>query len=247
MGADASGLTASLQDSMTDMDTESPAWSYEGATGPEYWSSLSGSFTKCDDGLRQSPIDITGYRNSIGGHIEFMYDSMPIAVINNGRTISAWYEQGSSIVINGRTFHLTTAHYHAPSEHLIDGTRFSAEIHYVHEDNEGNLAVVAVLFELGQSSMVIEGFLASAGRTQAPYEAHHPSLHSRFLKPKNGGHYCYVGSTTTPPCIEPVEWFVMAEKATVSEDQVIALQSVTHGPNNRAVQPLNGRTIRRVN
>ena len=232
---------------MAGMDAESPAWSYKGATGPEYWSSLSESFTKCDDGLRQSPIDITGYENSTGGYIEFMYDSMPIAVINNGRTISAWYEQGSSIVADSRTFHLTTAHYHAPSEHLIDGVRFSAEMHFVHEDDEGNLAVVAVLFELGESNTAMEGLLASADSAQAPYEALHPSLHSRLLKPNNRGHYRYVGSTTTPPCIEPVEWFVMAEKATVSEDQVIALQAAAHGPNNRAVQPLNGRTIRRVN
>lgn len=230
---------------MTEVSTESPAWSYKGASGPEYWSSLSGSFKNCDDGLRQSPIDITGYETSSGEYVEFSYVSAPIAVISNGRTVSVWYEPGSSIAIGSRVFHLTTAHCHAPSEHLIDGRRFSAEMHLVHEDNEGALSVVAVLLELGSTNSVIEGLLASAEAVQARYGAH-PSLHSRLIKPNNRGHYHYVGSTTTPPCMEPVEWFVMAETATVSDDQVTALQSATHGPNNRGVQPLNGRTIRRV-
>jgi len=233
-------------DSMTEMGTDSPAWSYGGATGPENWSCLSESFKTCEDGLRQSPIDITGYESIAGERIEFFYDSVPIAVINNGRAISVWYEPGSSITANGGMFRLTTAHCHAPSEHLIDGRRFSAEMHLVHENDEGELAVVAVLLELGNANPVIEGLLASAGSAKDPYEAD-PSLHSRFLKPTNEGHFHYVGSTTTPPCLEPVAWFVMAETATVSEDQVIALQAASHGPNNRAVQPINGRTVRRVN
>lgn len=231
---------------MTDISTDSPAWSYRGATGPEYWSKMSDSFENCDGGLRQSPIDITGYKNHPGDHIDFVYDSLPIAVHNNARTISAWYEPGSSIIVNSRVFHLTTAHYHSPSEHLIDGRRFDAEMHLVHEGDEGDLAVVAALFELGASNTVIEGLLASTESSQITYQAH-PSLHNRLLEPNNAGYYRYVGSTTTPPCIEPVEWFVMAEIATVSKDQVRALQSATHGPNNRGIQPLNGRLIRRVN
>ncbi len=232
--------------SMTEMGTDSPAWSYRGATGPENWSCLSESFKTCEDGLRQSPIDITGYESIAGERIEFFYDSVPIAVINNGRAISVWYEPGSSIAANGGMFRLTTAHCHAPSEHLIDGRRFSAEMHLVHENDEDELAVVAVLLELGNTNPVIEGLLASADSAKDPYEVH-PSLHSCFLIPSNRGHFRYVGSTTTPPCLEPVAWFVMAETVTVSEDQVIALQAASHGPNNRAVQPINGRTVRRVN
>jgi len=230
---------------MTDTGTENPSWSYKGATGPESWSSLSESFRACNDGLRQSPIDIAGYENSTGERIEFMYDSMPLAVTNNGRTISVWYEPGSYIEIDSRVFHLTTAHHHAPSEHLIEGRGFSAEMHLVHEDNAGDLAVIGVLLELGSPNPVMERLLASAHPAQDPYEAH-PSLLSRFLEPTGQGHYHYVGSTTTPPYIEPVEWFVMTETGTVSEDQVRALQAATQGPNNRAIQPLNGRTIRRM-
>lgn len=231
---------------MTSIDTDRPVWTYEGATGPQRWASLSVSFRMCDDGRRQSPIDITGYENAVGEPIEFSYDSMPIAVHNNGRTITVWYEPGSSMVVDGGLFHLIQAHYHAPSEHLIDGRRFSAEVHLLHENHESDLAVVAVLLEFGDANSVIENLVTSANSVHAPYEID-PSLQSRLLKPDGKGYFHYVGSTTTPPCHEPVEWFVMEDMATISEEQLMALYSATHGPNNRAIQPLNGRIIRRVN
>ena len=230
---------------MADIDTDRPAWSYRGATGPQYWSSLSDSFKMCDDGPGQSPIDITGYENASGGAIEFSYDSLPIAVYNNGRTTTVWYEPGSSMAVDGGLFQLVQAHYHAPSEHLIDGRRFSAEVHLLHENHDGDLAVVAVLLELGSANRVIDNLIVSADSVHAPYDLN-PLLHSRFLEPDGRSHYRYVGSTTTPPCLEPVEWFVMAETATISEDQLSTLDRSTHGPNNRAIQPLNGRLIRRV-
>ena len=231
---------------MTNSDAGRPAWSYKGATGPQRWSSLSESFKMCDEGRRQSPIDITGYENAAGEPIEFSYDSMPTAVYNNGRTITVWYEPGSSMTVDGGPFQLVQAHHHAPSEHLIDGRQFAAEVHLLHENHESDLAVVAVLLEFGSPNSVIENLITSASSVHAPHEVN-PLLHSRLLKRDGRSYYRYVGSTTTPPCHEPVEWFVMADTDTISEEQLMALYSSTHGPNNRAIQPLNGRVIRRVN
>lgn len=230
---------------MTNIDTGRPAWSYKGATGPRGWAALSESFKLCDDGSRQSPIDITGYESCNGAPIEFLYDSMPIAIYNNGRTMTVWYEPGSSIAVDGGLFQLIQAHYHAPSEHLIDGRQFPAEVHLLHRNHESDLAVVAVLLELGTANGVIDNLITGANSIRAPYEIN-PLLHSRFLKPDGRSYYRYVGSTTTPPCHEPVDWFVMADTATISKDQLSTLDSLTRGPNNRAIQPLNGRIIRRV-
>lgn len=230
---------------MTNIDTGRPAWSYKGATGPHRWASLSESFKLCDDGLRQSPIDITGYESTDGAPIEFSYDSMPTAAYNNGRTITVWYEPGSSMVFDGGLFQLIQAHYHAPSEHFIDGRQFSAEVHLLHENHESDLAVVAVLLEFGSANSVIDNLITSANSVHAPYDIN-PLLNSRLLKPDGKGYFHYVGSTTTPPCHEPVEWIVMANTATISKDQLSTLDSSTHGPNNREIQPLNGRVIRRV-
>ena len=119
------------------------------------------------------------------------------------------------MVVDGGLFQLIQAHYHAPSEHLIDGRQFSAEVHLLHENHQSDLAVVAVLLEPGTANSVIEHIITSAHSIHAPYEIS-PLLHSRFLKPDGRSYYRYVGSTTTPPCHEPVEWFVMADTATIS-------------------------------
>ncbi len=230
---------------MTDKSVPDLGWSYEGDSGPDHWSSLSESFKRCDEGLQQSPVDIAAFESVVGERITFLYDSNAIAVNNTGRTISVWYEMGSSMAMGGRVYDLVTAHHHAPSEHLIDGVRFAAEIHLVHESAQGELAVVARLFEFGDSSTLVENLLEGAVTSPILTEDHRP-LHSSLLQPSGEEYYHYVGSTTTPPCIEPVEWMVIAETTTISVAQFRALLTATGGPNNRPVQALNGRTITHV-
>lgn len=227
------------------IDTERPIWSYKGPTGPDNWASLSESFNNCDCGLRQSPIDLRSYTRSTGEHIDFSYVSTPIGVYNNGATITVWYNPDSHIVTSAGAFELVQAHYHAPSEHLINSRQFSAEIHIVHENSKRELAVVAFMVEVGARNEFVDRLITTSESEESPYGVH-PLLHSRFLRPKDKAYYHYIGSTTTPPCIEPVNWFIMEEALTVSEDQLAALYSATGGANNRAIQPLNGRTITRV-
>jgi len=54
--------------------------------------------------------------------------------------------------------------------------------------------------------------------------------------------FSYIGSLTTPPCTENVEWFVLQTPATASRAQIEAFSSRL-GHNNRPVQPLNGRAF----
>ena len=44
---------------MTAEPAEAPAYSYEGAKGPENWGSLDPSYAACSTGKEQSPIDLT--------------------------------------------------------------------------------------------------------------------------------------------------------------------------------------------
>ena len=53
------------------------------------------------------------------------------------------------IVVDGIECALKQFHFHSPSENRIDGRSYPMESHLVHADAEGNLAVVAVLFEEG--------------------------------------------------------------------------------------------------
>ena len=59
---------------------------------------------------------------------------------------------GSEIVVNGRHFALTQFHFHSPSEHQWNGTRYAMEIHFVHEavtsvEGGNNKAVIALFLE----------------------------------------------------------------------------------------------------
>jgi carbonic anhydrase len=55
----------------------------------------------------------------------------------------------------------------------------------------------------------------------------------------------YVGSLTTPPCSEQVEWLVLQDRITASTEQIAAF-ATRIGPNNRPVQDLHTREVSTV-
>ena len=70
-------------------------------------------------------------------------------MLNNGHTIQVNYLLGSVLKVNGCEFELKQFHFHAPSENHIEGRSYPMEMHLVHADKEGNLAVVAVMLTEG--------------------------------------------------------------------------------------------------
>ena len=129
---------------------------------------------------------------------------------NDGKAVHADFEDGSTLRAGERTFGLKSAHLHAPSEHRIDGAEFTAELHLVHADGEGDLAVVGLLFEPGEPSPVVQAILDAAppaGETASEGI----TLNASACVPGGTAYYSYDGSKTTPPCDEGVSWFVMRE------------------------------------
>ena len=149
---------------------------------------------------------------------------------------------GDAIVAGGHRYELAGVHYHSPGEHLLDGEAFAAELHLVHQDDAGSLAVVGLLFRVGAPNALVQTLLdaAPAPGVAVPLEQGAPA--AKFV-PAGLGHYGYDGSLTTPPCTEGVRWIVMREVGTVSPEQVERLQALTGGPNNRPVQPIGGRAV----
>jgi len=117
------------------------------------------------------------------------------------------------------------------------------EVHCVHQDGEGRLAVVGFLVDAGKAApnfgKVFE-YAPEVGR-----KAIVPGLRvdlSRILPDDLTHFYHYSGSLTTPPCTEGVEWIVMRTHRTASAEQIETFRRHYLG-NNRPVQPLNGRVI----
>lgn len=62
-------------------------WSCEGDTGPAMWGSLDASFTACDDGTRQSPLDIAEAVAGGESELDIRWQAGDAEVIDNGHTI----------------------------------------------------------------------------------------------------------------------------------------------------------------
>ncbi len=220
---------------------ETVEWSYSGAGGPENWASLSADNARCGDGTQQSPIDITGYELGSSPPMSFSYRKEAEAVTNGGHLISVRYPTGNRLGFGERTYQLETVTAHTPSEHHIDGKSYPLELQLLHSQVFGDVAVISMLYEIGDADPVVQEIIDNIPAEIGTVDVT-GILNARGLMTKDTGYYSYKGSMTSPPCAEPADRFIMLEIGTVSQAQVDALQNLT-GPNNRPLQPNNGRAI----
>ena len=166
-------------------------------------------------------------------------------ITNTGDFVRVKYECGGGVLLNGREYRLVEAHMHYPSDHTVEGERFTMETHLVHAAQSGELAVVGILYRLGETNAAIQSIIDSApGQGEEDTRPTSILAASEFL-PASRGYFEYTGSLTTAPYTEGVKWFVLAETLEISEEQVRRLAALTGArTNNRALQPLNGREIR---
>ena len=197
------------------------------------------------DAMRhQSPVNIAGY--AVGGApmVEFAYGGGADSIVNDGDFVKVKYANGGGIRIDGREYELIEMHTHNPSEHAVDGESFALEAHLVHKRASGEIAVIGILYRLGEPNPVMRRII-DAAPSQGEADAAPPApLQATDYLPTGGGYYAYDGSLTTHPYTEGVQWIVMADALQVSEAQVRQLAALTGGAaNNRPTQPLNGRNI----
>lgn len=223
------------------INTHAASWSYEGETGPNNWAKLSPENSACA-GSNQSPINLTRFIDAKLAPIQFDYRHDAQEILNNGHTIQVNMQAGSSIKIDGISFELKQFHLHAPSENLINGKSFPMELHLVHADKDGNLAVIGVMMQEGKANPAIAQAWAQMPKTANEKIAITSNLSATALLPRNRDYYRFNGSLTTPPCTEGVRWLVMKHPITVSKAQIEAFTHVIH-PNNRPIQPIKARPV----
>ena len=221
-----------------------PHWSYEGEAGPDHWGDLAADYATCSTGTHQSPVDILAPESQALTDIQFNYNPSALTIKNNGHTIQVDYAEGSSITVDGTTYNLLQFHFHHPSEHTVDGVVYPMEMHLVHADADGNLAVIGVLIK--------EGVKANAAFAPVwanlPAEEVEPTLidgatvNAADLLPADRTYDTYSGSLTTPPCSENVKWLVLTTPVELSVEQITAFSDIFEH-NARPVQPLNDRSI----
>lgn len=221
-------------------------WGYTGEEGPAHWGTLTPDYAVCATGRRQSPIDIANTVQAGAAPITFHYGASPLKIVNNGHTIQANDGSPSAIQIGGDTYKFLQFHFHSPSENTYQGRHYPMEVHLVHRNAHGQLAVVGVFLTQGQYNPFIQK-LWSHLPTTINHENVVPNatVTPAALLPSNGAYYHFQGSLTTPPCTEGVQWYVLQTPIEVSEAQIQQFVSVI-GRNARPVQPLHGRMVTAV-
>lgn len=217
-------------------------WGYQGDAGPAAWGGLRAEYSLCKTGERQSPIDIRGGLAVNLDPVRFDYQASKFAVQDNGQTVQVKPAPGNSIDIGGRRFALQEFHFHRPSEERIDGRQFEMSVHLVHKDEQGKLAVVALLFDEGPPNAVVQDVWNNLPLERGDANPAREALNLAALLPNDRRYYTYMGSLTTPPCSEGVQWIVMRAPQSLTAQQ-IAIFSRIYPMNARPVQAAAGRRI----
>lgn len=228
----------------SDADEDGSDWSYSGAQGPEHWGDLAAAYETCKSGRTQSPVDIARTRPLGYAPLVFRYRSQRLDITNSGRGMHVIAPPGSALIIQGKAFDLEKFSFHVPGEHSFDGIAADAEIQLVHRDRRSGFVVVAVLLQVGNRenrilSRILDHFPMTAGER---VQHRHVGINPIFLLPSRRSYFRYEGSLTTPPCTEPVLWYVLDAPLIISPGQLRRIAQAI-GFNARPVQPLDGRVV----
>lgn len=154
------------------------------------------------------------------------------------------------------------------TEHQIDGQQFDAEMHMVHFSNsvqdpkqvfdgtnKNSVLVIGVFIKQVETrNDYFDDILRAVQQVSGcdeTYKISGANLASLLPKSLNNFYY-YKGSLTTPPCVEVVDWIVVAEPIELSREQIDVLadfevpdEAAKHrlGANTRQVRPLFNRKV----
>ncbi|MGO3913752.1 carbonic anhydrase family protein [Enterococcus viikkiensis] len=191
-----------------------------------------------EEGHRQSPIDIQTSQietNQELGEVQVAFTDNTATFLNNGQNLQLL--NAGEACLNKRVFHFVQVHFHADAEHQINGEKFPLEGHFLFQAVNGQQAVIGVLYQLGAHNSDFEQVLNQYDCQQGVGE-----FSTDGLIPEDKSYYHYIGSLTTPPLTEGVEWYVMEHRLEVSAEQLKRFVAI-HGKNNRDCQTLHQRKV----
>lgn len=239
-GVDETETDAAPEAVQTQPAAEQQAWGYEGEAGPESWGDLAQEWQACEVGAEQSPIDIMTAQATEADLSELQLDygqaSLQLEDTGYGPKATPAGEQG--MVVGQDRYRLLQFHAHTPSEHTLNGTSYPMEVHFVHQNDAGELAVVGVMVEEGSAN---ESYAAVTGALRQDQQSV-TVQDLEALLPNDLSYYTYPGSLTTPPCTEGVRWIVLEKPITMSPDQLVPFREP--GNTSRPVMPLGNRELR---
>jgi carbonic anhydrase len=223
---------------------EEAHWSYEGPGGHEFWADIDPANKACALGNQQSPINIADSIRAQLPPLKLSWARRASTIQNNGHTIQVNIADGSTLAAPSGNFKLVQFHFHRPSEHQFNGKAYPMEVHFVHSNPSGSLAVVGVMMESGKPNAVFKKIVTTMpAKEGAPVNAD-TAINPNGLLPRKLTYYRYTGSLTTPPCAETVDWLVLTDSIQVGSEDIEAFAKL-YEMNARPVQKANRRFVLR--
>ncbi|GAA0592752.1 carbonic anhydrase family protein [Kribbella sandramycini] len=160
-------------------------------------------------------------------------------------TVLAEIPKGAAwVTLGGVRYDLANFHFHTRSEHRFDGHQYPLEQHFVHLGPNGERLVIGLFITTGGHG----GTLQDQALATVPDECGEDiALHGANLAgalPTDLSTYRYDGSLTTTPFSEPVSWLVLSHIREIKSSSLAHFQTRFPNGDSRALQPLNGRTVR---
>lgn len=219
------------------------AWNYSNSAGPQQWAYLDPAYIQCATGIEQSPINIstaTSKKKIVSSTVYYNKYTQPWLITIEHGSITAQIAKPSAknyLQWKNKKYQLIQFHFHQPSETQLNGNSYPLEAHFVNQNADGSLAVVAVFFKVGNTNPTIQTILDNVTNNKEV------DFSIEKLLPKTSTFYNFNGSLTTPPCSENVQWFVMEQPLELSRKQLDEFKHYMPISNARPVQPLHNRAV----
>lgn len=215
-------------------------WSFGDGTAAERWSEVDAAYAACDAGHMQSPIDLVDPDARATVELETHFGTAAGKLSLGKQKVQIDFDPGQDKGMkSGDTqYDLLQVHFHTPAEHAFDGERHPLVAHFVHATEEGRLGVLGVMFTEGEAN----AGLATLLQAHAKGNGTTLTVDIDDMVPDTLAVWRYMGSLTTPPCTEGVNWHVANEPVEASAEQIAALRAVL-GSSARSLQERKGRLL----
>lgn len=148
------------------------------------------------------------------------------------------------VTVGGVRYDLANFHFHTRSEHRLNGRQFPLEQHFVHLGPNGEKLVIALFITTGGAGGTLQDKVLATVPEECNEDVHISHANLATALPHDLSTYRYDGSLTTAPYSEPVSWLVLNHHRQILHSSLSHFQDRFPDGDSRAVQPLNGRTVK---
>eukprot|EP00929_Paragymnodinium_shiwhaense_P045401 TRINITY_DN23203_c0_g1_i3.p1 TRINITY_DN23203_c0_g1~~TRINITY_DN23203_c0_g1_i3.p1 ORF type:complete len:597 (-),score=75.44 TRINITY_DN23203_c0_g1_i3:176-1966(-) len=181
----------------------------------------------------------------------------PMVIERHGSSLRLRFSgshSGGRMEVGGVRYTLQYCDFHVGSEHSLGAVHLQMELECLHSKDAApsHRGVLSFLFKFGvRGDPFLQDVLRLLPEKGSDKGRQGHMNVQQLLQPVDHHHYwSYAGSLTVPPCSEDVDWFVLMDMPSISQEQLTAIsQALGVGiapgsPGNiRPSQLLHGRTI----